>query len=206
MPKSTFIKLPNLKKKSFTETALAIFAQQGYSQVSIDKIVSILGIAKGSIYQYFENKKDLYFYLVEYANDQKQQFIAERLGSTASDFFAWLEAMHHLNLAFEKQSPLISNFLHSIAKERHTKALGDLYLVILQQNTAFFETLIKKEQAQGKLRDDLHAHFIAFGLAQWTHGLQDYFQLQAQRPVSILSTEVIKNLIAMLKEGISAKN
>ncbi len=206
MPKSTFIKLPSSKKIFFTETALDIFAQQGYDQVSIDKLVNTLGIAKGSIYQYFQNKRDLYFYLVEHANAQKQQFVEAHLGTTEGDFFMWFKAMHRLNLAFEAEAPLVSNFLHSIAKERHTKALGDLYLIILQQNTGFFEKLIKKEQAQGRVRDDIAAHFIAFGLAQWANGLQDYFQLQAQKPLPVPPAEVVEDMIKILKEGISTKN
>lgn len=206
MPKSTFTKLPTSKKTFFIETALAVFAQQGYDQVSLDKLVGILGIAKGSIYQYFENKKDLYFYLVEYANAQKQQFVAAHLPTAEGDFFRWFKTMHQLGMAFEAHAPLVSNFLYSIAKERHTKALGDLYLIILQQNTAFFEQLIKKEQAQGNLRDDLNAHFIAFGLAQWTNGLQEYFQLQAKNDNAMPPAEVLESLIKILKEGISTKS
>lgn len=43
--------------------AMDQFAELHYSNVTIDKIVQAAGIPKGSFYQYFENKDDLYIYL-----------------------------------------------------------------------------------------------------------------------------------------------
>mgnify|MGYP001367152296 CR=1 FL=1 len=60
MPKSTFLNLRPEKRADFTDAALFEFALNDYQNASITNMVKVLGIAKGSVYQYFENKKDLY--------------------------------------------------------------------------------------------------------------------------------------------------
>ena len=64
MPKQTFFNLPDNKREHVTQCAVAEFARQGYKQASISRIVADAGIAKGSFYQYFEDKDDLFLHIV----------------------------------------------------------------------------------------------------------------------------------------------
>lgn len=64
MPSPTYHKLDVKKQERFYSVALDEFSTHGYHQASITKIVSKLGIAKGSVYQYFDDKYDLYRYLL----------------------------------------------------------------------------------------------------------------------------------------------
>jgi AcrR family transcriptional regulator len=64
MPKPTFLNLPDAKRDRITELALDEFSTHPYRQASLSRIVARAGIAKGSMYQYFENKLDLYRWLV----------------------------------------------------------------------------------------------------------------------------------------------
>ena len=47
------------KKALILETALKLFAKNGYHSTSISKIANEAGISKGLLYNYFENKEDL---------------------------------------------------------------------------------------------------------------------------------------------------
>lgn len=47
--------------------ALEEFADRDYDGASVSRVVARAGIAKGSIYQYFIDKKDLYLHLVDEA-------------------------------------------------------------------------------------------------------------------------------------------
>jgi len=67
MPKQTFLNLPDDKQKRILECAIDEFAEKGYRAASISCIVKTAGIAKGSFYQYFEDKEDLYGFVVESA-------------------------------------------------------------------------------------------------------------------------------------------
>jgi AcrR family transcriptional regulator len=64
MPKQTFLNLPAAKKERLTAIAIEEFAANDFESASVSRIVARAGIAKGSIYQYFEDKRDLYLHLV----------------------------------------------------------------------------------------------------------------------------------------------
>lgn len=61
MPKATFLNLPEEKKNLITEILIKHFATKPYHLVDISDVAKECKIAKGSMYQYFENKKDMYF-------------------------------------------------------------------------------------------------------------------------------------------------
>ncbi len=54
MPKETFNKLSQDKKDRITQGFLKEFYNKPYEEASITAVVKELGIAKGSVYQYFE--------------------------------------------------------------------------------------------------------------------------------------------------------
>ncbi len=63
MPNQTVFNLPDKKRTKISELAIAEFANADYDNASISNIVKQAKIAKGSFYQYFEDKADLYLYL-----------------------------------------------------------------------------------------------------------------------------------------------
>lgn len=67
MPKTTFLNLPAKKRARFLALAVREFADNDYAGASISRLVAQAGIAKGSLYQYFADKQDLFLYLIEHA-------------------------------------------------------------------------------------------------------------------------------------------
>jgi len=77
MPKQTYFNLPEDKQKRILDCAVDEFAEQGYRAASISRIVAAAGIAKGSFYQYFEGKEDIYGHVVDYAIVQRKLQISD---------------------------------------------------------------------------------------------------------------------------------
>ncbi|MCG8499971.1 MAG: TetR/AcrR family transcriptional regulator, partial [Firmicutes bacterium] len=67
MPKPLFFGLDDEKKDRILKTGLAEFAQYGFKESSTNRIVKNAGISKGSLFKYFNNKEDFYFYLLDNA-------------------------------------------------------------------------------------------------------------------------------------------
>ncbi len=65
MPKDTFINLSEEKKKRIFDAAVKEFSTRRFSDASINQIVKNAGIPKGSFYQYFADKEDIYLYMLE---------------------------------------------------------------------------------------------------------------------------------------------
>ena len=77
MPKQTFFNLPDQKRITLVEAAEKEFSRVPVFEASIANIIKMAGIPRGSFYQYFENKEDLYFYLLnERLNENKKNFIS----------------------------------------------------------------------------------------------------------------------------------
>ena len=69
MPKSTFYNLEESKQNKIVRESIREFAHKGYDKGNMEGIAKNSNVAKGSMYQYFEGKKDLYIYSVEKALD-----------------------------------------------------------------------------------------------------------------------------------------
>ena len=65
MPSDTFLRLNEEKKKKLIEASFKEFSLNNFNDASINRIIKEAGISRGSFYMYFEDKKDLYFYLLE---------------------------------------------------------------------------------------------------------------------------------------------
>ena len=77
MPKPTFANLPAAKRQAIIAIAIDEFAAHPYAVASVSRIVERAGIAKGSLYQYFENKQDLFLFLLDYAAQTQLQLLRE---------------------------------------------------------------------------------------------------------------------------------
>ena len=64
MPTNTFFNLPEEKKQKILKAANKEFARVPIEQTSIKNIVEDAEIARGSFYQYFEDKEDLFEYIM----------------------------------------------------------------------------------------------------------------------------------------------
>ncbi len=76
MPTNTFFNLSEEKKNKILKAANKEFARVPLEQASIKNIVEDAEIARGSFYQYFEDKQDLFEYLMtlKIGNMQKNLF------------------------------------------------------------------------------------------------------------------------------------
>lgn len=94
MPTDTFFKLPEEKKKKIRLAAEKEFSRVPFEETSIKNIVEQAGIARGSFYQYFENKEDLLAYLVRLRFQNIESFLDQTLEETKGDPFAWFLTMY----------------------------------------------------------------------------------------------------------------
>ena len=65
MPTKAFYKLDSDKQKRIIESAKQEFSENYYEDASINKIIKEINMPRGSFYLYFENKEDLYLYILE---------------------------------------------------------------------------------------------------------------------------------------------
>jgi len=151
MPTDTFKRLPDQKKNLIIYTAVREFAEHPYDVASISNIVRKTGIAKGSFYQYFEDKQDLYLTLIEIAIHEKQNLMsAYPIPDPNGNFFSYLRWQFNVNVLFELQNPLFAQvsyraFIEEVPFPEKTEEIRR------RGTTQFFKQLI----AQAILHDEV---------------------------------------------------
>ena len=112
MVHQTFYRLPDEKKERILRSAHREFTQHTYEKSSINRILDDARIPKGSFYQYFDDKSDL-FYLCIFSVYEK--IIAVRMRNSESLLGAGLLRMK--NMGYEKGYELFSQDLQAILDE-----------------------------------------------------------------------------------------
>lgn len=115
--KEKFEKLENLeeeKKLRIINAALQEFANNEYSKASTNRIVKEARIGKGMLFYYFNNKEDLYYYLINYSLDIVLHEFLLRIDDQISDFLDRLSHISKLKLNYFWKYPEVNKFLGTI--------------------------------------------------------------------------------------------
>ena len=87
MPSSTFMNLPPEKQEKLLEAATREFSSRPFNEASINQIIKEAGIPRGSFYMYFQDKEELFRYLLRGYVDQMVMVIEELLLRRKGDIF-----------------------------------------------------------------------------------------------------------------------
>ena len=118
MPNKTFLELDEEKKTKIFEAALEEFASHGYEKSSTNQIVKECGISKGSLFKYFENKDDLYFYLIETVALEITAYIKARTKFEGKDFKESIIEYSKAEISYYIENPLKGRFMIRLAYDR----------------------------------------------------------------------------------------
>ncbi|WP_175989285.1 TetR/AcrR family transcriptional regulator [Bacillus sp. Marseille-Q1617] len=96
MPKPTFFNLNEEKRQILIEAAKKEFSRVSLYEASISNILKTAGIPRGSFYQYFEDKEDAFFYLLnEHTQERHEKFLYNLKKFQGDIFEAVTEIFYH---------------------------------------------------------------------------------------------------------------
>lgn len=220
MPLKTFLNLPESKKNRIIKAALNEFATNNYNSASLNKIIESANISKGSMYQYFENKKDLYLYLINLASITKLGTITNAIVKLKNkNFYELLKLIHLEGLKFDLSHPNYSRLLINAANERNNEELKNISNDILRQSDKYFEYFIIEAQKKGQIRNDIDYKFISFIISRISLSISDFISIkynfayedimkkkQEKLPVPRKKIEdTLNDMIEILRTGLNSK-
>ena len=104
MPKPTFFRLPAARRDRLVHEAIVEFGNRAFSEASLSQMALRADIPKGSFYQYFEDKLDLYRWLLtEEVPRQKRDYLGET--APEDDFWQRLEVVIERGIGFLVEHP-----------------------------------------------------------------------------------------------------
>ena len=178
MPKQTFTNLDHEKKTRFLNAAYKEFALNEYKSASVSNIVAVLGIAKGSLYQYFENKLDLYDYLIRTAADTKLSFLNEEIEKIEpqNDFFEVLKTLLFSGTLFDLKNPSLSLILMNAMDEKDFPETESPSIRLKNQSEEFMRGFLERGVGAGQLRQETDINLLSHFLNLYTLTIGTYLE------------------------------
>jgi AcrR family transcriptional regulator len=213
MPNQTFFNLSAPKRNRIIKIAIREFADHPYNVASISNIVREAGIAKGSFYQYFNDKQDLYHYLLELGTEGRLQAIASLPAQDPSeDLFGYIRSLFQSAVYFELKEPGLAQvayraFVDEVPFPEMTSELRR------RGPTQFFKQLLTQGLHRGEISTWADVDLAAFIMEATYYQFGCYFIQRlkltpADTDLDQIFTrpeaqELLENLIHTLQKGIA---
>jgi len=171
LPTNTFINLDKDKKDKIIEAALNQFSEKQYEQVNISDIIKTAKIPRGSFYQYFNDKEDLYLHLISGIRDKKMQFLEEDINNSENlRFIDLIKKLYMDGVRFAIKYPKYVKMMDFLLKNRN-----QIYDKIMKDNLLIAEnlyaSLIEKDKAKGYIKKDIDTRTFAKIVVQLTSNI-----------------------------------
>ncbi|OCB18353.1 TetR family transcriptional regulator [Mycobacterium malmoense] len=213
MPTVTWARVDPARRAAIIEAAEHEFGAHGFSRGSLNVIARRAGVAKGSLFQYFADKRDLYAFIADIGSQRVRSYIEEliRQLDPSRPFFEFLTDLLDAWVAYFAEHPR-ERALHAAASlEVDTDARVSVRSVIHRHYLEVLRPLVRDAQVRGDLRADsdtdallslLLLIFPHLALAPYMRGLDPILGLDEPSPEQ--PALAVRRLVAVLAAAFSA--
>ncbi len=188
------------KHQAILDAAETAFGADGYAATTIDRIATLAGISKGSVYNYFSSKQELFMELFTrlLAGDEAQaDVLIGRPLSAAQKLEAfidmWFEKFEH----YQKVGGLFLEFWATAAREQREGGLAETLQEMATGWRGRVAGIIAQGVDSGEFRGDLDCQWAAMAILAMLDGLT------VQAIVRTIAG-VDEDFVAALKRGVVA--
>ncbi|ABR50741.1 transcriptional regulator, TetR family [Alkaliphilus metalliredigens QYMF] len=175
MPKQTFFNLPDEKRERIIGVAIEEFSKNSFDNASISKVAERANIAKGSLYQYFEDKKDLYKFMIDIATQKKMHYLKDCLEEMDElRFFELIKKLYVRGILFAKENPQLVGIANHFLKENDVKFKEEILGMGLEKSNQFLEQLIEERKQRGEINPEIDTKFGAHMISTLNTSIVDY--------------------------------
>jgi len=199
VPKDTLEKIKPAKREKLLREAAKLFAERGYNQTDMAELASRAGVAKGSLYNYFESKEELYLYVARDGLRRSRQAVYGEL-DPEWDVYRQLGHIFARGAAFARSHPEYLILYLNISSAGMEPFAEQLSLEVEKFTADHLKAVLARDMGRGLVRPDLEVKQAAF----WINSLyiifvaslvSKHFQLRMREYLEIkgpLSKQVIQ--------------
>ena len=203
IPTQTFLNLSIKKQERILEASINEFSKRNYEQAKLSNIIKESNIPRGSFYQYFEDKKDLYLYLFDRVAQKKIQYMGDLIPNPDKiPFLTLFFEMYKRGAMFAIENP---KFIKITANLLSSK--GDIYNELIGNNMnmakQFYIGYINQDKELGRIREDIDSEVLAELVINMTTNIAiDNFVISDSELQLDKMIEKIEKTINIFKKGI----
>jgi AcrR family transcriptional regulator len=214
MPTVTWARVDPARRAAVIDAAEAEFGAHGFSNGSLNVIARRAGVAKGSLFQYFADKRDLYAFIADVASQRVRAFVETTIRELdpSRSFFDFLTDLLDAWVAYYAEHPR-ERALHAAATlEVDTDARISVRNVIHRHYLEVLRPLVSEAHRRGDLREDsdtdallslLLMIFPHLALAPYMRGLDPILGLDEPTPEQ--PALAVRRLVAVLSAAFSPR-
>lgn len=216
MPTVTWARVDPARRAAVVEAAEAEFGAHGFSsRGSLNVIARRAGVAKGSLFQYFADKRDLYAFIADIASQRVRSYMEDLIRELDPNrpFFEFLTDLLDGWVAYFAEHPR-ERALHAAATlEVDTDARISVRSVLHRHYLDVLRPLVRDAHARGDLRADsdtgalmslLLLIFPHLALAPYMRGLDPILGLDEPTPEQ--PALAVRRLVAVLAAAFDAQH
>lgn len=207
MPNPAFFNLPKDKRDLIISVAMDEFSAANYDLASINQICKKSNIAKGSFYQYFTDKLDLYVYIMTLAVDEKIRFFNEVLSEFNS--LTLLEKVRTLFIRgfdFSIKYPQFAALGEQFIKETNENAKSAVIKVGEKRSESLFVAMVEDARSKGEISEDVDSMVLSMLLQSINKTVNEYIQSRPDKDdksdQSEEITKLVDSLLSIIYNGI----
>ncbi len=158
------------RRKQILDAAMLVFTRHGYDKARMDDIAQEAGLSKGSLYWYFESKKDLFLALLNATTGDIEPLgeIGPGHGS-ASDRIRLMANLLREMMGGKELTSITANF---VLQHRHDEVIRKTINDVYESYLGLFANVIRDGIASGEFRDDLDPEHAAGAMVAAFDGLE----------------------------------
>lgn len=205
MPKSTFFNLPDEKREKIIAESIVEFRDNNFDAASINRIVERSGISKGSFYQYFEDKEDLYLYIISLIAEKKMEYFSPTLMNPKDHgFYEILTELYRTGLQFAFENPDYLEIGNRMMRDTSGSVMKKIMDSMGSKGDEVFIGLLEQAKMRGEVRKDIDSALVARLLVNMQLTLIEYyFENHRDKGYSVEIMDELEKLFKIVKNGIS---
>lgn len=212
MPKDTFFNLNKDKQEKVVRSAISEFLKKGFEKGNIGNIAKSAGVAKGSIYQYFESKKELFLYSVHWAVDLFIQKYSKNAIPKDMNIFDYFYQSSIPILQMLREEKELAIFIQNVFLGKYSSMTDESITIMMRDADQYVLKLIREGKENDSIRKDIDDNILAMFMIGASMKIKENIINMARDAGTGIIDEgfekyenEIKAMLELLKNGMGAK-
>ena len=209
MPKQTFLNLPDEKRNAVVSAAIDEFSEYGFEGASINRIVANSGISKGSFYQYFDDKLDVFNHLLDVIAQEKTEFFKDKHPPGANlDTFQYFRWMIKAGMEFNTTNPRL---IQAVSRVLLGEGLyyGRTFEDQRLKSTNAMRMMLQQAIQRGEVDPSVDVDLAVMIMETWSNAISSYILNEGMKQKDIMkwvrsakTQEKIDKLLYVMEYGL----
>jgi TetR/AcrR family fatty acid metabolism transcriptional regulator len=187
------------KRQSIMQAAEKLFTSRRFHEITMDDVAASAGLAKGTLYRYFQDKEDLFFQTSTGGFDELCEIITRTVPTKAPFAQQLLRACRQISGFFQRRRQLLRMMQAEDGRLFHCRgAMRQRWLDRRRKLLSAIKEILAKGVSEGQVRRDISTEVLA-------HVLLGLMRMRAHEladmPERMRRHEVI---IDLFRHGVSA--